>query len=70
MRALSTYGIELAITAPDVRIIGSDYGKVPWTLIERARATCEAMGIDWRGMRSQAIALAKGGALMTTDIEQ
>lgn len=61
---LSAMAIELAITAPDPRIIGSDYAKVPWTLVERVRAQVESMGIDWRAMRQIAISRSTMGALM------
>jgi len=63
MRALGALAIELAVTAPDVRLEGSNYGRVPWSLIERARRQCEEVGIDWRVLREQAIATSKLGAL-------
>jgi hypothetical protein len=63
MRTLSALALELAIVAPDVRVAGSDYGRVPWSLIERARAQCEAVGIDWRRLRQTAIATAEMSAL-------
>ena len=63
MRALSALALELAIVAPEVRVVGSDYGRVPWSLIERAREQCEAVGIDWRTLRQVAIAHADMSAL-------
>lgn len=64
MKTLSALAVELAVTAPDVRRAGSKYGFVPWSLIERTRETCEAIGLDWRTLRQQAIVQASLGAMV------
>jgi hypothetical protein len=69
MRELSAMALELAVTAPEIRRVGSNYGYVPWSLIERARAACDAVGIDWRVLRSQAIVQASMSAMMDEGAE-
>lgn len=58
LRTLSAMAVELAVTAPEIRKVGSAYGYVPWSLIERVRATCDAIGLDWRTLRQQALVRA------------
>jgi hypothetical protein len=70
LRTLSALAVELAVTAPDVRRVNSQYGYVPWSLIERTRETCEAIGLDWRTLRQQAIVQASLGALVAEEQEE
>jgi hypothetical protein len=65
LRTLSALAVELAVTAHEIRRVGSAYGYVPWSLIERVRETCDAIGLDWRTLRQQAIVQASMGALVS-----
>jgi len=70
LRLLSALAVELAVTAPDVRRLNSQYGYVPWSLIERAREVCERIGLDWRTLRQQAIVQASLGTLVAEAQEE
>lgn len=69
MKTLSALAVELAVTAPEIRKVGSAYGYVPWSLIERVRSTCDAIGLDWRTLRQQAIVQASMGAMLGEEQE-
>lgn len=64
MKMLSALAVELAVTAPEIKRVGSAYGYVPWSLIERTRETCDAIGLDWRTLRQQALVQASMGAML------
>jgi hypothetical protein len=59
---LASIAIELAMVAPPRRAANTFTAGVPWDLVERARALCEAGGVDWRRYHRERRAARKAAA--------